>query len=85
MQLIGIHGDNGVNGGNVLRAAIAEAFGAGFNCADTEGFVGVRFESVTRDMRMIQLNPRHLRQMAKAGAVFLIAKLFGYALHVVSP
>ncbi len=46
MQLIGIHGNDGMDGGNVLRSAIAKAFGTGFNGADTKGLVGVRLKGV---------------------------------------
>lgn len=81
MQLIGIHGHNGMDGCDVLRPAIAKAFGTGFNSADTEGLVGVGLKGVAGDMGVIQLHARQLRQMAKARAVSLIEELFGYALH----
>ena len=69
----------------MLAAAIAKAFGALFNHADAEGFVGMRFKGITRNMGVIELNAGKLFEMAKARAVFFIAKLWWYALYAVYP
>ena len=47
MQLVRIHGDDGVGGRDVLRTTIAKALGPGFNHADTKRFVGMGFKGVT--------------------------------------
>ena len=85
MQLVGIHGDNGVRGGDMLAAAVAKAFSALFNHADAEGFVGMGFKGVARDMGVVKLHPGQLFEMAKARAVFFITKLGWYALHACLP
>ncbi|MNV31077.1 hypothetical protein D3C71_1223680 [compost metagenome] len=46
VQLVRIHGDNRMDGSDVLGAAIAKALGTGFDCADPEGFVGMWFKGV---------------------------------------
>ncbi len=69
----------------MLRAAIAKTLCAGLYSADAKGFVSMRFKGVAGDMRMIKLHARKLRQMAKAGAVSLIAELLRYTLHWLSP
>ncbi len=66
VDLVRVHGDNGFLGGEVLGTAIAEAFGAGFNGANAEGFVRVRLKGVIRDMCVIEFQARQLRQMARA-------------------
>ena len=85
MQLVGIHGDNGVRGGDMLAAAVAKAFSALLNHADAEGFVGMGFKGVARDMGVVKLHPGQLFEMAKARAVFFITKLGWYALHACLP
>jgi hypothetical protein len=81
VDLVRVHGNDGFLRREMLAAAIAKAFGTGFNRADAEGFMGVRLKGVVRNMRVIQLQARQLRQMAKARAVSFIIKLFRYALH----
>lgn len=70
VQLIGIHGHDGMGRCHVLGATIAKTLGAGFDRANAKRFVGMRLKRVTRDMRMIQLNARYLRQMAKRALSF---------------
>ena len=74
-----------MNGGDVLAAAVAETLGPGLNDANAERFVSVGFKGIARNMRMVQHDTRHLRQVAKARAVFLVAELFRYTLHVKLP
>ncbi len=81
VDLVRVHGHDGFFRGKMLGTAIAEAFGTGFDGADTEGFMSVRLKGVVRDMGVIKLQARQLRQMAKARAVSLISELFRYALH----
>ena len=81
MDLVRVHGNNGFFRCEMLGAAIAKAFGAGFDGADAEGFMGVGLKGVVRNMRVIEFKARQLRQMAKARAVSLVSKLFRYALH----
>lgn len=85
MWPIGIHGDDRMGGDNILCAAITKTFGFGFYRANIERFMGVRLESVIRDVCMIQLSARYLRQMVKVGAIFLINKSPRYTLRVFSP
>ena len=47
VQLIGIHGYDGMGGGHVLRAAITKTFGSGFYRANAECFMCVRLKGVT--------------------------------------
>lgn len=85
MQLVGIHGDNGVGGGDVLTAAVAKALGALLNHANAESFVGMGFKGVAGDMGVVKLYPGQLFEMAKARAIFFITKLGWYALHACLP
>ena len=85
VEFVRVHGDHGINVGDMLGTAIAKALGTGFDRADAKSLVGVWLKGVTRDMRMIQFNARDLRQMAKSRAVSLINELFRNALHVNSP
>ena len=85
MDLVRVHGDDGFFRREMLGTAIAKAFGTCFNRADPEGFMGVQLKGVVRNMRVIKLQARQLRQMAKARAVSFIIKLFRYALQVEPP
>ena len=79
MDLVRVHGHDGFFRGKMLGTAIAEAFGTGFDGADTEGFMSVRLEGVVRDMGVIKLQARQLRQMANcSGTPCTVSLLVGH-------